>query len=234
MSPSEKSSYRIRLVFAFALSLAMALSLPLLTAIRFPHYSPLLNRPNFRPVLILIILNSAIFLTIPAVLLLRLVRSKRNTGSYFPTGDRLNKYRTRRRQPKPLGMRITSAAFELIAAISFSIDAAHKPHKSPLEWGAASLFLLSAVATLLAISQNKKVGRREGFACPECGVCPPVGDKWRCKQCAKLFDTFLCRAVCPHCGTQHPTTMCGSCQKSHPMNDWIYSFIGRNSGAGTN
>jgi Zn-dependent protease len=68
---------------------------------------------------------------------------------------------------------------------------------------------------------NAKLPRRQGFACPSCRTAPPLGALWRCAQCGQPFDTFESRAVCPHCGAQYPTTMCGDCGKSYPMNDWI-------------
>jgi Zn-dependent protease len=66
----------------------------------------------------------------------------------------------------------------------------------------------------------EKLPRREDFACPSCGVHPPVGALWKCAQCQQTFDTFQSMAVCPHCSAQFPNTMCGECQKKHPMAEW--------------
>ncbi|MGA2753465.1 MAG: site-2 protease family protein [Terracidiphilus sp.] len=66
----------------------------------------------------------------------------------------------------------------------------------------------------------EKLPRREGFACPSCGARPPVGALWRCAECKQTFDTFQSMAVCPHCGSQFPNTMCGECQKMHPISEW--------------
>ena len=66
----------------------------------------------------------------------------------------------------------------------------------------------------------EKQPRREGFACPSCGVKPHAGPFWKCAQCSRNFDTFETGAVCPYCGAQFPNTMCGECQKSHPIGEW--------------
>jgi Zn-dependent protease len=66
----------------------------------------------------------------------------------------------------------------------------------------------------------EKQPRREGFACPDCGAKPHAGPFWKCAQCSRNFDTFEAGAVCPNCRTQFPNTMCGECQKSHPIGEW--------------
>jgi hypothetical protein len=231
------SSYRGRLLLVLVLSLGMAFSVLLLLAIKFSPHNPVWSRPNGRSVLLLLFLNAAVFLIIPGVVLFRIFRRKKKFGSYFPTGEDLKKYRARRREPKPLWWKILSSAIELFAAIGFIIDATHRSHRGAWEWVIASLLLLFAAISILGIIGTLlglgKLGRREGFVCPGCGAAPPIGNKWKCKQCGKRFDTFLSRAVCPYCGAQHPTTMCGSCQAMHPMNDWIYAYAARNCGAGS-
>jgi Zn-dependent protease/transcription elongation factor Elf1 len=72
-----------------------------------------------------------------------------------------------------------------------------------------------------AMILREKLPRREGFACPSCGAHPPVGALWKCAQCTQPFDTFQSMAVCPHCGAQFPRTMCGECQKMHPISEWV-------------
>jgi Zn-dependent protease len=72
-----------------------------------------------------------------------------------------------------------------------------------------------------ALLHLSRLPRRQGFACPSCRTAPLLGEKWRCGHCELPFDTFLTGAVCPHCGAQYPTTMCGDCGKWHPMNEWI-------------
>lgn len=71
----------------------------------------------------------------------------------------------------------------------------------------------------------EKLPRREGFACPDCGAKPPVGPLWKCAQCSRNFDTFESGAVCPHCGSQFPNTMCGECQKMHPIGEWAAGTV---------
>jgi len=234
MSANEKSNWRAQLLAVLVISLGMAVSLPLLLAIKFSPHHPLWSQPNARFVPLILLLNSALFLLIPGVALFRIFRRKRKFGSFFPTGEALKKYRIRRSGPKPLWKRILSAATELFAAIGFTIDAMHRSHGGALEWVLASFLWLSAAVSVLGIIGSQsglgKFGRREGFACPGCGIAPPIGNKWKCKQCGKGFDTFLSRAVCPYCGAQHPATACGSCQTMHPMNDWIYAYTARNCG----
>jgi hypothetical protein len=71
---------------------------------------------------------------------------------------------------------------------------------------------------LLALA---KLPRRKGFSCPSCRTEPLLGERWQCGQCKQAFDTFLTGGVCPHCGAQYATTMCGDCGKSNPMSKWI-------------
>jgi Zn-dependent protease len=71
-----------------------------------------------------------------------------------------------------------------------------------------------------ALLRIERLPRRDGFACPSCGTHPPVGANWRCAGCKQTFDTFDSGAVCPHCGSQFPNTMCGECHKMHPIGEW--------------
>ncbi len=67
----------------------------------------------------------------------------------------------------------------------------------------------------------EKQPRREGFACPSCGTKPHAGPFWKCAKCSRNFDTFETGAVCPNCRAQFPNTMCGECQKLHPIDEWV-------------
>jgi Zn-dependent protease len=66
-----------------------------------------------------------------------------------------------------------------------------------------------------------KLPRRGGFACPSCGMAPPIGIFWRCGQCRNPLDTFEAGGVCPHCGTQFPVTACPDCGVARPMSEWV-------------
>lgn len=66
-----------------------------------------------------------------------------------------------------------------------------------------------------------KLPRRDGFQCPSCNTAPPVGDYWKCSNCAQGFDTFQTGAVCPNCRTQFPATRCLDCGHLHPMREWM-------------
>ena len=70
-----------------------------------------------------------------------------------------------------------------------------------------------------------KVPRHSGFTCPSCKASPPLGEFWRCSNCAKLFDTFQTQAVCPHCSAQFTTTACLDCGRAYPMQEWAGSAI---------
>ena len=84
-----------------------------------------------------------------------------------------------------------------------------------------------------AMLRIEKLPRREGFACPNCGAKPPVGALWRCAECKQTFDTFETGAVCPSCGSHFPNTMCGDCQQTHPISEWMAgASASRGVGAG--
>lgn len=71
------------------------------------------------------------------------------------------------------------------------------------------------------LARVAKMPRRDGFACPDCKMAPPLGELWRCGKCGRAFDTFLTQATCPHCGTQYNATQCLDCGASHPIVEWI-------------
>ena len=73
------------------------------------------------------------------------------------------------------------------------------------------------------LARVAKLPRRGGFACPACRQPPALGPFWRCAQCFKAFDTFETHAVCPHCGSEFPTTRCLDCGSSHPIAEWSVS-----------
>src|SRR5690348_16202391 len=72
-----------------------------------------------------------------------------------------------------------------------------------------------------ALSNLDKLPRRDGFACPECRVAPPMGNFWVCNHCKKTFDTFANGAICPNCATAFPVTKCVECGQVRPLNQWI-------------
>lgn len=69
------------------------------------------------------------------------------------------------------------------------------------------------------LSSLEKLPRHAGFACPECGEAPPMGNVWIC-GCGLRFDTFATRAVCPGCGVHHQKTACPNCRKSSELDRW--------------
>jgi Zn-dependent protease len=91
--------------------------------------------------------------------------------------------------------------------------------------GAIAVFMLmncwGGLRHAQALLRLARLPRRQGFACPSCRTAPLLGEKWKCGHCGLPFDTFLTRGVCPHCGAQYATTMCGDCGKSYPMNEWV-------------
>ncbi|HEV2115063.1 MAG TPA: site-2 protease family protein [Terriglobales bacterium] len=71
-----------------------------------------------------------------------------------------------------------------------------------------------------ALTRLAKLPRHPGFACPTCQSSPPVGNFWKCAACGQPFDTFQTGAVCPHCSSRFPVTMCLDCRRLHPMDAW--------------
>jgi Zn-dependent protease/predicted RNA-binding Zn-ribbon protein involved in translation (DUF1610 family) len=65
------------------------------------------------------------------------------------------------------------------------------------------------------------IPRRPEFACPNCGVHPPVGEFWGCDQCRTKFDTFAHGGICPNCGKGFNITGCPDCRQGHPMSQWL-------------
>ncbi len=72
-----------------------------------------------------------------------------------------------------------------------------------------------------ALARLAKLPRREGYSCPRCHTAPPLGDLWKCAQCAQLFDTFSTQAVCPYCGARYATTGCLDCGAQFPVREWV-------------
>jgi len=72
-----------------------------------------------------------------------------------------------------------------------------------------------------ALTKLDKLPRRDGFACPQCRVAPPMGNFWVCNHCKKTFDTFASGAICPSCATAFPVTKCVECGQVRPLNQWI-------------
>jgi Zn-dependent protease len=58
-------------------------------------------------------------------------------------------------------------------------------------------------------------------ACPVCGVCPLVGDFWRCGACGTSFDTIEQRGSCPECGKIDEQTRCPECYHLTPLSAWL-------------
>jgi Zn-dependent protease len=96
-------------------------------------------------------------------------------------------------------------------------------------FGVIAVFMLmncwSGLRQAQALLRFEKLPRRDGFSCPSCKTAPPLGDYWKCGQCAQPFDTFQTRAVCPHCAAQFAATQCLHCGGARPLNDWIISAL---------
>jgi Zn-dependent protease len=92
-------------------------------------------------------------------------------------------------------------------------------------YGALAVFMLmncwSGLKQSRALLQMAKLPRRHGFACPRCKSAPPLGELWKCGQCAQPFDTFQNHAVCPHCAAHYAVTQCLDCGGVNPMSLWI-------------
>ncbi len=71
-----------------------------------------------------------------------------------------------------------------------------------------------------ALSRLAKLPRHLGFTCPTCKAAPPIGNFWQCGACGQPFNTFATRAICPHCSSRFPVTMCLDCRRQHSMDEW--------------
>ena len=78
----------------------------------------------------------------------------------------------------------------------------------------------SGLRQALTLSRMAKLPRRQGFACPSCKTAPPIGERWRCAKCGKLFDFFLDQGTCPHCATQYNASQCLDCGTPNPIAAW--------------
>jgi len=75
------------------------------------------------------------------------------------------------------------------------------------------------------LRQRLELPRRQGVACPACGMAPLQGDFWRCGQCDNRFDIFDCRGQCPHCGERYPKISCPECGLLNPVDLWLPSAV---------
>ncbi len=99
------------------------------------------------------------------------------------------------------------------------------PSTDSLVWDALIAFFLGqrcwmGLREAKFITALERAPRHAGFACPSCHLAPPGGPIWACRQCRRPFDPFSTNAVCPHCGTAHPTTVCVHCGARHPIAEW--------------
>jgi len=95
--------------------------------------------------------------------------------------------------------------------------------------GAIAVFMLlncwGGLQHARALLRLTKLPRREGFACPACKAAPPIGDVWKCAQCAQPFDTFEHKGICPTCGAQFPITSCVECGAASPISEWVAPVV---------
>jgi len=91
-------------------------------------------------------------------------------------------------------------------------------------YGILAVFMLmncwSGLKHARALLSFAKLPRRFGYACPSCQASPPIGDYWKCGNCAQAFDSFQSEAVCPHCATRYAGTRCLDCGAMHPISAW--------------
>lgn len=71
-----------------------------------------------------------------------------------------------------------------------------------------------------ALARIAKIPRRDGFACPDCKMAPPLGALWRCGQCGNAFDIFASNATCPNCSTHYQLIQCLDCGTRHSVAEW--------------
>jgi len=72
----------------------------------------------------------------------------------------------------------------------------------------------------LRLVRVARLPRRQGVACPSCGVAPPIGNLWTCPNCRTTFDVFEAEPVCPKCGTVAAAIWCMECGEESPILAW--------------
>ncbi len=91
-------------------------------------------------------------------------------------------------------------------------------------YGVIALFILAncwrGLTHARQLAKADKLPRRTEFACPSCGMSPPIGAWWTCGQCGRLFDAFQTQGVCPYCATRFTGARCLDCGESNRMDDW--------------
>ena len=114
-------------------------------AVRFSH----INRPDsqllVRQILMILVVSSVLFLSIPLVLFYKIVRRQDKNRKLFPAGEELLAIRKRRNQPFPLWFSITGSVFYLLLAIDETHNAMTNHLHPVYHWGfAAMIWALTA------------------------------------------------------------------------------------------
>jgi Zn-dependent protease len=64
--------------------------------------------------------------------------------------------------------------------------------------------------------------RHHECACPRCGIGPPQGPFWVCKEyCQSRFDLFATRGKCPSCGAWYLNPECPHCGRTNHIDKWF-------------
>ena len=89
----------------------------------------------------------------------------------------------------------------------------------------------SEVDALLRVLRET-ADRYRGIRCPKCGWRPSKDSKWCCgtRDCVAPWNTFDSHGKCPHCGRQWSDTICLSCHRWSPHDEW-YETPPQGSGA---
>ncbi len=73
-----------------------------------------------------------------------------------------------------------------------------------------------------AILSLLELPRHHECTCPRCGIGPPKGTFWVCKEhCQTRFDLFATRGKCPGCGAWYLTPECPHCHRTNHIDKWF-------------
>jgi hypothetical protein len=172
MSSEEKTETWVVLsipVFMAVFSVVMAL----IVAAKPGHLNSPEVQSSVRYLLIMLVISSLLFICLPILVLLKMMRRKMRTGSIYPSGEELKAKRARRQKPVALRQRITNAAFVGLGASFFTYSALTNPHQrvlcavvAALLWlvflpSAASVFRSNASKSALPTTPEEPQSRPE-------------------------------------------------------------------------
>jgi hypothetical protein len=176
MTSKERAGYWAKLIFVSIPAIIM-LGMNIYFAVRFSH----INRPDsqlfVRQILMILVVSSVLFLSIPLVLFYKIVRRRTRTGSFFPAGEELLAIRKRRNQPFPMWFSITGSVFYLLLAIDETHNAMTNHLHPVYHWGFAAMIWALTAFFIVQIFQFRPSKRKDVlFISPKEPQTPPESE----------------------------------------------------------